>query len=157
MSTLPDLGAELVPLVGRLPEPARPRFLALLERAAARRYESWAATATDPEAARGFRACAAREDEIAGRIEETFPPHPDERALVAALLPEVQALAARAFDGRPLPEQLAIQAAAERRGAAAWRGMAAGVTDAASRATLVACARLEEESAAFLEDLLRPT
>lgn len=155
MSELPDLGAALLPLVGRLPEPVRPRFLALLERAAARRYEAWADAAPKADDALGFRACAARENEIATRVEGLFAAHPDERTLVADVLPDVEALAQRIFGGRSAREQRAIQAAAERRGAAAWRGLAATLADPEARAVLEACAELEEASADFLEGLVR--
>ncbi|MGH7353822.1 MAG: hypothetical protein ACRELS_04490, partial [Candidatus Rokuibacteriota bacterium] len=56
---------------------------------------------------------------------------------------------------RPVSEQYAIQAAAERRGAACWRALASSLTDAPVRETLLSCGGLEERSAEFLEGLLR--
>ncbi len=51
-------------------------------------------------------------------------------------------------------EQLAIQANAERQGAAAWRGMIEQEPDEATRAVLEHCARTEEASADYLDALL---
>jgi hypothetical protein len=149
---LPDVGAALLPVVESVPEAMRPRFLALLERAAAARYRVW--SEEDPAHAAGFLACAEREDEIAQRIERFFPALPDEREAFARALPRVAAVAESAFRGRPPAEQRAMQAAAERRGAEAWRAFAAIVPDKALAAELNACARLEEESAEWLEELL---
>ena len=58
------------------------------------------------------------------------------------------------FAGRPLQEQFAIQARGERLGAATWLSLAKGARSPAERETLLGCALLEEESAAYLESLL---
>ena len=150
--TLPDLGAALLPVLESVSEANRPRFAALLERAAAGRYRDWAAA--DPARAAGFLACAEREEEIARRVESFFPAAPDERAAFAGALPRAAAVAEAAFGGRSPAEQQAIQAAAERFGASAWRALAASVSDKALAAELNGCARLEEESAEWLEELL---
>jgi hypothetical protein len=150
--SLPDLGAALRPILESVPEAQRPRFAALLERAAAGRYRAWAAA--DPAHAAGFLACAEREEEIARRVESFFPASPDEPATFAPALQRAAAAAEGAFGARPLAEQQAIQAAAERFGADAWRSVASAVRDKALAAELNACARLEEESAEWLEELL---
>ncbi len=49
---------------------------------------------------------------------------------------------------------MAIQASAERVGANAWRTFAKQESRPEALATLEHCARLEEESAAYLEELL---
>ena len=149
---LPDLGAALRPILESVSAAHRPRFAALLERAAAGRYREWAAA--DAAHAAGFLDCAEREEEIARRVESFFPAAPDEHAAFARALPHVAAAAEAAFGGRPHAEQQAIQAAAERLGASAWRALAASVSDKALAAELNGCARLEEESAEWLEELL---
>ena len=45
---LPDLGAQVRPLIQVLPRTIQPRLMAELERAAAERYQVWAASCTDP-------------------------------------------------------------------------------------------------------------
>jgi hypothetical protein len=56
--------------------------------------------------------------------------------------------------GRPLQEQFRVQADGERLGAATWRSFAKHAGTPAARDALLACALLEEESAAFLESIL---
>ena len=84
----PDVGGLLAGFMAQVPEAARPRFLALLERGAAVRYRYWAEQL--PAHAEGLRACAAREEEIAARAERVVPnlaltENPDILAAVAAL------------------------------------------------------------------------
>jgi hypothetical protein len=55
---------------------------------------------------------------------------------------------------RPVTTQYAIQAAAERRGAAYWRNLAPSIPDVSVRELLSACAELEERSAEFLEAIV---
>jgi len=57
------------------------------------------------------------------------------------------------FAGRPLAEQFAMQAAAERAGAATWRALAEKAAPE-QRAVFEACAGLEEASAAVLDALV---
>jgi hypothetical protein len=153
---LPDLGERLRPLIECLPEPVRPRLLAILERRAGERYRLWAAECGDAERAAGLRACGAREDEIGDLVEGLFPPQPGEREQMAAVLPQIAEAARDLFVGRPLMDQFAIQAAGERRGAAVWRDLAAGEGDPARHDVLLRCARLEEESAELLESVVHP-
>ena len=58
------------------------------------------------------------------------------------------------FGGRPLDEQLAVQASGERLGAATWRSFARSAPSAEVRETFLGCATLEEESAAYLESMI---
>jgi hypothetical protein len=151
---LPDVGAVLRPLLERVPAADRPLFLALAERMAAERYRGWAAQVDDPAERAGLLACAAREDDIAARVEALYPDATAGQARIRAALPELPALAEGIFGGRPLAEQLAIQAAGERLGAATWRALAEAPDAEAARATFLACAPLEEASADFLATLL---
>ena len=58
------------------------------------------------------------------------------------------------FSGLSPVEQMAIQANAERQGAAAWRGMIEQESDLGIRAELERCACIEEASADYLDELL---
>ena len=151
---LPDVGEELRPLIQALPLAVQPRILARLERGAAERYRAWAASCPDRPQADGLRACAGREEEIAARVEEIFPSQPDEQEQMSGVLREVAKVYRAAFAQRPIIEQYAMQAAAERRGAAVWRTLASSFADASVHETLLACAGLEERSAEFLEALV---
>jgi hypothetical protein len=150
---IPDFARLLAPFIGSVPEAALPGFLARLERGAADRYRSWASAAG--EAAPGLLACAAREDEIADRVERLLPADPAETPKIEAALPGARDTYLAVFEDLPLREQLRIQAGAERQGASAWRGLASQHPDAAVRKELELCAELEEESASYLEQLLR--
>lgn len=150
---VPDFGALLAPYIGAVPEAAVPAFLARLERTAAARYRMWAESF--PDHAEGLLACAAREDDIADRVERIYPT--DDPAHIAAM--EAAIAPARdtyyeVFSRMSEVEQLAVQAKAERQGAAAWRGMLADETDPVTRDALEQCARIEEASADYLDALL---
>ncbi len=151
--TLPDIGAVLAPLLERVAPDERALLIAIAERMAAERYRTWAAQVDDPNVRAGLLACAAREDEIASRVEALYPDAPAAQARVRAALPELPTVNAALFAGRPLAEQFAIQATGERLGAATWRALAAFRTDAVGRGALLGCAPLEEASAQFLESL----
>jgi hypothetical protein len=150
---LPDVPAILGALVARVAQAERPLFLALAERMAAERYRGWAADVDDPDVRAGLIACAAREDEIADRVEAVFPDPAAVQQRLLATFPELPQLNRDVFAGRPLADQFAIQAAGERVGAATWRAFAAAWPDAAARDAFLACAPLEEASAEFLDGL----
>jgi N-acetylglutamate synthase-like GNAT family acetyltransferase len=149
----PSVTEVLGPVVLKLRPSLRLRFLALLERRAAERYAAWAAAADDPRLADDLRACARRETEIADLVEDLVPAPDDEADTFTELVPIVDEQSRRLF-AAPLREQLATQAAGERAGAATWRAAAERRDAPALRETLLRCAALEEENAAFLEDLL---
>jgi hypothetical protein len=129
--------------------------MATLERAAADQYPAWAGVCPEPAQAEGLRACAAREEEVAARIDVVFPSQPDEQRHIAGFLPQIAEAYRSALAQRPVIAQYAIQAAAERRGAAFWRTLATSIADASVREILSACAQLEERSADFLEAIVR--
>jgi hypothetical protein len=157
MSTAPSLPniAEIVgPLLSRVRREQRPLFIAIAERLAGRRYRAWAADPANAAHAARLLACAAREDDIASRVEALYP---DADALARTLLAEHPDLAdvdRTIFGGRPFAEQFAIQATGERVGSATWRTFAANESDPERRATFLACAPLEEASAEALEAIL---
>ncbi len=153
----PDIVALLRPEVESLPAAARPAFLARLERQAGRRYRAWADAAKDPVVAAGLRVCASREEGIAEMIEAAFPAPSGSRAdLDAALARIASQLAglAAGSGGADLLRAFAGQAAAERAGARTWRGLIDSAETDEQRWTLEACARLETESADFLDAVI---
>lgn len=154
MNKLPDVGAQIRPLVEAVPPQVRPRLVATLERAAADRYDAWAVACSDAPQAAGLRECARREREIATRIEALFPLHADGERACGAALPGLADTYRAAMAERSVTEQYAIQAAAERSGAAFWRAVAAEIPDPSAREVVAGCAVLEEASAAFLESIL---
>jgi hypothetical protein len=125
---------------------------ALLERRSGLRYREWAADAVEPRAA-GFLACARREEAIAERARTAFAGTLREPADREPLLARIQAEVAAVFGGRGRAEQYRIQARAERDGERFWTELAAATADPDIRASLLECAALEAESAAFLEGL----
>jgi len=149
----------LGPLILAFPEEERPRFLAMLERRAAERYDAWAeavpAHGDAAAEAASLRACAARERAIADRIEERFPPLAGDRSGYEPVVVEISAVYLGAFEGASRLDGYGIQAALERSGAATWRAFA-GTADPARRAVLLECAALEEASAECLERLCAP-
>lgn len=148
----PNIGALLAGFMAQVPEPARPRFLALLEREAALRYRYWAEQL--PAHAPVLRACAAREEEIADRVDRIIALDEAVREKLDAPLQGAREAYSGVFVGMALLEQLRTQAGAERLGAAAWRGMASASPDARVREELENCARLEETSADRLDGLV---
>jgi hypothetical protein len=150
---VPDFALLLAPAISAVPEEALPAFLARLERTAASRYRMWAKAV--PEHAEGLLDCAAREDNIADRVEQFYPVTAPEQiaAMDRAIGPAKEAYYA-VFSNLTPVEQMTIQANAERQGAAAWRAMIDQESDAARQAALEQCALIEEASADYLDALL---
>jgi hypothetical protein len=151
--SIPDFGELLAPQIGSVPEDAVPAFLARLERSAAQRYRDWALQL--PGHAQGLLQCARREDDIATRIDGLYPATRADQlaAIEAAIGPAVDSYY-RVFSNLTTIQQLAVQANAERQGAAAWRAMLDDAADSSAREVLEQCARTEEASADFLDALL---
>lgn len=153
-SELPDVAVLLASLLQRVPAPRQPLLIAIAERLAAERYRGWAADATVAHHAGDLRACAAREEDIAARIEGMYPDAAAVQAELRAQHPELMDINRSLFAGRPLRQQFAIQAQGERLGAATWRSLARQSSDPARAENLERCAQLEEASAAALETIL---
>jgi hypothetical protein len=154
MSTksLPDIAAMLGEFIGGVPEPLRPRFLALLERAAGDRYEAWAKEL--PEHAAGLLACRGREIEIAETAERIFPLDADGREKLEAPLARAKETYLGALAELSPRDQLRLQSNGERAGGGAWRGFAAAVSDARARAAVERSAELEEANASYLDGVV---
>jgi len=122
---------------------------------AADRYRGWAADPGDRNRRSGLLACADREEEIARRVEALYPEAAAVQRDILARNPDLEAINRQLFAGRPLDQQFAMQARGERLGARTWRSLARQAAAEAERQTFLGCAALEEESAAYLESLLR--
>ena len=151
--TVPNFGELLAPYIGSVPPEAVPSFLARLERTAADRYRMWAEAV--PEHAEGLLACAAREDDIADRAERIYPATAPEQvaAMEAAIVP-AKSTYYEVFSTLTPLQQMAVQAKAERQGAAAWRAMIETESNPEIQSALEEMATIEEASADFLDVLL---
>ncbi len=147
----PNFGELLAPFIGQVGNDV-PAFLAMLERGAAERYRRWSQEI--PEHSEGLLACAVREDQIADTVDSLFPIDDERRLEVSKPLPAAIELYYSVFAAFAPYEQLAVQANAERQGAAAWRGMLETTQDPHVRERLEYCAQLEETSASYLETIL---
>jgi hypothetical protein len=154
MSTkaLPDIAAMLGEFIGGVPAPLRPRFLALLERAAADRYETWAREL--PQHAAGLLACRGREIEIAETAERFFPLDTEARAKLDAPLARAKETYLAALADLSPRDQFRLQSNGERAGGEAWRGFAAALSDGKARAALERSVELEEANASYLDNVV---
>ena len=110
----PDLAAILAPILERVDAAQRPLLIALAERMAAVRYRGWASQVTDAAERAGLRACADREEEIARRVEALTPDAASLQRQILADNPGLEEVNRSLFAGRPLDEQLVVQASGER-------------------------------------------
>ena len=152
MSELPDIAELLRPLLERVPLERRPVLIALAERMAAERYRGWARD--DPAHESELLACAAREEEIATRIESLFADAETIQREILEKNPDLPEVSRTIFAGRPVAQQFTIQAQGERVGAATWRALARDAESPGARETFLACADLEEASAAVLDGIV---
>ena len=145
----PQFGALLAQYIVAVPEASRPRFLARLERGAADRYRGWAAAL--PEHAQVLLDCAASEEQIAIRVDALYAAIPEELAAIEKALPAALQTYFNVFEGRPVKQQLALQAVAERQGSQAWQSLKDANLPKAHQAELDALTALELESAQRVE------
>lgn len=150
---LPNVAQVLGPLLARVPSQHRPLLLAIAERMAADRYRAWAGNDALHERESQLLACAEREEEIASKVEALYPDASTIQRSMLSEHPDLEEINREVFAGRPLRDQLTIQAEGEHLGAAAWREFANGASDEVAEVYL-ACAELEEANAQVLETLL---
>jgi hypothetical protein len=150
---LPSVGEAIAPLLAQVPRPEQPLLIAYAERLAAERYRQWAGLPEGRPHAAVLLACAAREEEIARRIEALHADAAERQRRLLAAHPELLEINRTLFAGYSFAEQLTIQANGERLGAATWRSFARDA-NAAAREELLACALLEEANAAVLEAIV---
>lgn len=144
----------LAPIIAAYPPDEQRIFAALGERIAASRYRAWAEQVNDDATRDALLACAAREEDIASRVESL---HPEGSKIRDRLINDHAELPDRyvaIFEGFSLSEQFAMQAEAERAGAAAWRAFSGATEDDAEAQALLACAPLEEQNAATLDEFI---
>lgn len=142
------------PAIAKYPPEEQRILAALAERIAASRYRAWAQSIGDDDQRRTLQRCAEREEEIAQRVESL---HSSAASLQEQMLkdnPELQHQYMALFDGLSLPDQFALQANAERAGAAAWRAFADTCSNPEHAETLRSCAPLEEANAADLDQII---
>ena len=153
---LPNVREVLAPILARVARDQQPLLVAAAERLAADRYRAWAADTADAQRRTQLLACAAREEDIARRIEALYPDAAAVQRDLVARIPELelQTIYRSLFLDRSVAQQFAIQASGERLGAATWRAFAAHAHSDEARTTFLACAELEEESAAVLESFI---
>lgn len=151
---LPNVAVVLAAVLQNVPAENQPLLIAIAERLAAERYRGWAGESTLVWHAEQLRACAAREEDIAARIEGLFRNAAAIQAGLRAQNPELVEINQALFAKRSLSQQLAIQAQGERLGAATWRALARREPDPARAHVLERCAELEEASAVILEAIL---
>lgn len=147
---IPNFAELLAEHLGGVPAEAYPYLLSQLERTAAERYRQWAEDV--PSHRDGILQCAAREDEIADRVEAMFPPSAEHRALVSEIIPKAKATYYSAFEPYTPAEQMTIQANAERQGANAWQMLKAAYPDRADE--LDQLSQIELASAEYLDGAL---
>jgi len=154
---VPNIAEALAPILQRVPIEHQPLLVAVAERMAAERYRGWSAAVSEPRSKAGLLACAAREEEIARRVEALYPNAAAIQQGILAQIPELADVNRSLFAPYSLNQQLRLQAQGERLGAATWRSVARHHSNAAAREVFLACATLEEESAAFLESIFNDT
>jgi hypothetical protein len=152
--SLPSIRDLLAPVLARVAPDRHALLIALAERMAAERYRAWAAAPENAGDAPRLLACAARELDIAKRVEALYQDAVAIQHELRAAVPELEEIDRALFAGRSRAEQFAIQASGERLGAATWRALASRETDPTRAAVLRSCAPLEEDSAAVLETIL---
>ena len=148
----PNFGELLGEFIASVPPESMPRFLARLERGAADRYRAWAAAL--PDHADVLLECAASEEQIAIRVDALYAAIPEHLAAIEAALPKAIDVYYSVFDGLPVTQQLALQAAAERQGSQAWQNLKHDGLSTAHIAELDALTALEVTSAERVEALL---
>jgi len=152
-ASLPDLAQALGPLLQRVSIEEQPLLIAYAERLAAERYRSWADGSTSAAWKAALFACADREEEIARRVESLYPAAAALQKAILKKVPDLAATSRAFFAPYTIEEQFLLQARGERLGAATWRSFAKRSTEAHAREVFLACAGLEEQSAAFLESI----
>jgi len=153
-ASLPNVAELLAPLLARVPRERQPLFLAIAERLAAERYRGWAANPAYAAHRSRLLACALREEEIAAHVEALRPDAKLIQQEILAANPDLMDINRDLFAKLSLADQMRTQASGERAGAGTWRAFAEHAKDPSASATFLACAKLEEESALVLDDIL---
>jgi hypothetical protein len=151
---LPNIALVLGELLQRVPPAQQALLIAYAERLAAVRYRDWSEAPEVAQRRADLHACAAREEEIASRIEGMFPDAAAVQAAIVKSNPDLLEINRTLFAGRPLGQQFRMQAQGERAGAGVWKAFASQDTDPARRDVFLSCADLEEANALVLESIV---
>ena len=151
---MPNVAELLAPLLARVSSDRQPLFLAIAERLAADRYRGWADNRAYAAHRDRLLACSAREEEIAKRVETLRADAAAVQKEILAANPDLLDINRQLFADMSVEDQMRTQAGGERAGAAVWRAFAAQTKNDTARSTFLACADLEEASAAVLDDIL---
>ena len=155
---VPDIVLTIAPVLEATDPSDHPLLIAIAERWAAERYREWADAVGDISQTTALLACAEREEEIAERVEALFTDSAEVQERLIAANPLLKGALAGAYTWRPIDEQWRTQAEAERIGAATWRSFARKAKadeDEQAAEVFELCARMEETSAAVLENFLK--
>jgi hypothetical protein len=150
---LPDIAAVLAAILQRVPRAQQPLLIAYAERLAAERYRGWAESVDTAHEKDGLLGCAAREEEIAARIEALYPNAKSMQQDLLAANPDLLEINRTLFAPLTLEQQFQLQARGERLGAATWRAFGQHASEPRTREVFLECALLEEQSAELLETL----
>jgi hypothetical protein len=149
------VGEIVGPIVEKVTPEHQPLLIALAERIAARRYRAWAEVVSNPADRSRLEACAEREEDIAQSVEALSEDASNVQSELLARHAGLEATYCQLFADRPLIDQFTMQAQGERLGAATWRAFAEQTGEGRARSTFLECAKLEEESALVLEELVK--
>jgi hypothetical protein len=142
--------------LGRVVREWQPLLAVAVARMAAERYREWAAASTGERYRSRLLACASREEEIARAVEALYRDAARIEQDILHKNPDLAEMDCDAFAGRPLAEQLLVQARSARQGAVTWRALAQQEHDPARNRAFLACADLEELNALVLEATISP-
>lgn len=150
----PSILSVLGPIIAQYPPAEQRIFAALGERIAASRYRVWAEGAEDPSARAALEECAAREEDIATRVESLYSDAAEVQARIQRDHGDIRDQFFALLDSQPLADQFLMQAEAERAGGAAWRAFAKAADTEEEANALRSCAPLEEANAEALEQIV---
>ena len=99
-------------------------------------------------------ACAAREEEIATRVEALYADAAAMQQAITAEMPELASVSDDLFGGRAVLHQMAVLAAGERSGGRVWKSLAQLQASPKAQEVMRSCHPLEDANAAVLEQIL---
>lgn len=152
---IPDFDALLGDMASQVDTKKRPLLIAMLERVAAAKYREWAEDGDHRARRTELLGCAAREEEIATKIEALYPKAQALQQEIAEAMPALAQVPEDLFGGRSVIHQMAVLAAGERSGGRLWADLAKAEKSADAREAMESCGPLEDANAEVLEGILR--
>ncbi len=151
---VPDFDELLGGMLDRVKEEQRPLLMAMLERVAAAKYREWSGLPEHGAHRTDLLDCAAREEEIASKVEALYAGAAALQQAIADELPELAQVSDDLFGGRSVPHQMAVLAAGERSGGRVWETLARAQSAPTAQDAMRSCGPLEDANAAVLERIL---